>query len=249
MIKYPKNLNKKELISYFKKNRLIGMLKLKTSEFTPDLNDLYRLHQFIILNKRTTVLEFGTGWSTLIIKHALSINEKKYKKRILELRRGSPFELFVVENKKKYLNLAKKRNRKNFGNLKKTHFLFSNCQMTTFNGKFASEYKKLPKCNPDFIYLDGPNPFTVKKKVYDFNLKHKDLMPMSCDILKFEHFLIPGTIILIDGRTANANFLRKNFQRNWSYKHDRKHDQSIFILKDKSLGPVTDIQLSFYNKK
>ena len=101
MIKYPKNLNKKELISYFKKNRLIGMLKLKTSEFTPDLNDLYRLHQFIILNKRTTVLEFGTGWSTLIIKHALSINEKKYKKRILELRRGSPFELFVVENKKK----------------------------------------------------------------------------------------------------------------------------------------------------
>ena len=35
---------------------------------------------------------------------------------------------------------------------------------------------------------------------------------MSCDILKIEPFLIPGTIILIDGRTANANFLKIIFK-------------------------------------
>ena len=34
--------------------------------FVPELNDLYRLYQFIKLNKRTTILEFGSGWSSLI---------------------------------------------------------------------------------------------------------------------------------------------------------------------------------------
>ena len=46
---------------------------LKTSNpYKPDLRDLYNLYHLIILNKRTTVLEFGTGWSSLIISLALS---------------------------------------------------------------------------------------------------------------------------------------------------------------------------------
>ena len=36
---------------------------------------------------------------------------------------------------------------------------------------------------------------------------------MSCDILMIENFLMPGTIIVVDGRGANAEFLRKNFKR------------------------------------
>ena len=106
--------------------------------------------------------------------------------------------------------------------------------MTIFNKKFASQYKSLPVCNPDFIYLDGPSPFTVKKKINGFSTNHPDLMPMSCDILKFEHFLCPGTIILVDGRTANARFLQKNFQRNWEYFHDEENDQNLFYLNEKN---------------
>ena len=41
-------------------------------------------------------------------------------------------------------------------------------------------------------------------------------MPMSCDILKIEHFLKPGTIIVVDGRAANSRFIKKNLQRNWT---------------------------------
>ena len=52
---------------------------------------------------------------------------------------------------------------------------------------------------------------------------------MNSDILQFEHFLTPGTIILFDGRTANARFLKNNFQRNWKYYHDEKNDQIIFF--------------------
>ena len=55
------------------------------------------------------------------------------------------------------------------------------------------------------------------------------MMPMISDVLKFEHFLTPGTIIVTDGRTANARFLKANFQRNWSHIHKNKSDQHYFF--------------------
>ena len=69
--------------------------------YPPMLEDLYRLYQFIVLNKRTTILEFGSGWSSLIFNLALSENKKKYFSQIKNLRRNNPFELFILENQKK----------------------------------------------------------------------------------------------------------------------------------------------------
>ena len=39
--------------------------------YKPEIRDLYNLYNYIILNKRITVLEFGSGWSSLIIALAL----------------------------------------------------------------------------------------------------------------------------------------------------------------------------------
>ena len=86
--------------------------------------------------------------------------------------------------------------------------------MTLFNNKICTQYRKLPLCNPDFIYLDGPSQFSVKKNINGISTRHKDMMPMVCDILKLEYFYTPGTIIVCDGRGANANFLRDNLKRN-----------------------------------
>ena len=71
---------------------------------------------------------------------------------------------------------------------------------------------------------------------------------MNCDILKLEYFYIPGTIIVCDGRAANAKFLKDNFKRNWKYYNDKKNDQHIFYLVDPSLGKYNDLQLKFYIK-
>ena len=73
-------------------------------------------------------------------------------------------------------------------------------------------------------------------------------MPMSCDILKFENFLIPQTIIIIDGRTANARFLKNNFKRKWAYFYDENNDQNIFILDEKPFGIVSKKQIEFYKE-
>ena len=78
-IKFPKKVSEKKIISFFHKHKLAGILK-NTKKYgkyvdrrflsrphAPVLSDLYRIYQYITLNKRTTVLEYGTGWSTLII--------------------------------------------------------------------------------------------------------------------------------------------------------------------------------------
>ena len=101
----------------------------------------------------------------------------------------------------------------------KINYLYSEVHMTSFNGRIATEVLNLPKCSPDFIYLDAPDQFKIKKSLNGFNLNHLDLVPMSCDILKIEHFLNPETIIIIDGRRSNAQFIKKNFQLKWKYKY------------------------------
>ena len=132
--------------------------------------------------------------------------------------------------------------------LNKIHYCISDLNMTIFEGRIATEYKNLPLCNPDFIYLDGPDQFNVKGKCYGITTSHKDMMPMVCDILKFEYFYTPGTIIVIDGRGANAKFLLDNFKRNWVYKNDNNYDQHIFYLNDPVLGKYNKLQLKFYAK-
>ena len=41
--------------------------------------------------------------------------------------------------------------------------------MTTFENKISTQYKKLPLCIHDFIYLDGPDQLKVKKVLSDLN--------------------------------------------------------------------------------
>ena len=51
--------------------------------YKPEIRDLYNLYNYIILNKRITVLEFGSGWSSLIIALALDKLKKNIVKRLL----------------------------------------------------------------------------------------------------------------------------------------------------------------------
>ena len=235
-----------------KKKRSVNQMVLN-EPFIPELDDLYNLYQYILINKRTTVLEFGSGWSTLIFSLALNELSNKFSNEVKKLRRNNPFELYVVENEKKYLNISKNRILKFNKHLKikkpiKIKYFLSDVEMTTFNNIICTQYKKLPLCNPDFIYLDGPGQFNIKKDINGISTRHKDMMPMVCDILKFEYFYTPGTIIICDGRAANAKFLKDHFKRNWKYINDQKNDQHIFWLADPVLGKYNKLQLEFYNK-
>ena len=264
--KKPVNRNQKFIENFFIKKGLKLLVDLSKKKkpsvnemilnepLIPELNDLYNLYQYVLMNKRTTILEFGSGWSTLIFSFALQELKNKFFYQVKSLRRNHPFELFVIESEKKYLNVTKNRIRKFNKYLKienpiKVNYLYSDVEMTTFKDRVCTQYKRLPLCNPDFIYLDGPGQFVVKKNVNGISTKHKDMMPMVSDILKLEYFYTPGTIIVCDGRGANVKFLKDHFKRNWKYIDDKKNDQHIFCLIDPSLGKYNSLQLKFYNKK
>ena len=214
----------------------------------PDLNDLYYIHQLILLNKRLTILEFGSGWSSLILLHALNLNKKKYTNKTNNLRIHELFQLYILETSKKYLLNTKKRNSLFFSKSerKNINYFLSKIKMTTFNNRFCTEYLNLPIVNPDFIYLDGPSPYDVSNNIFGFTTAHPDMMPMASDILKIENFLVPGTIILIDGRTANTTFLLNNFQRKWKYFKLKFCDFHVLVLNDPPLGEHNKRQLKFY---
>tara|TARA_B100000700_G_C15016125_1_gene843367 strand:+ start:300 stop:1094 length:795 start_codon:yes stop_codon:yes gene_type:complete len=259
----PKKLNQKQLEKFFIKKGLKNLIPLakgidKKKHLDrrrqniiqeQSLSDLYNLYQFIVLNKRTTVLELGCGFSTLIMHLALKENEKKFGPKKPFERCKYPFYIFSVDNQKKYINIAKKRILKFSRSKPKVNFFYSKARMTIFNNNFAVEYENLPRVNPDFIYLDGPSQWGVKNSINNFTTAHEDMMPMSCDIIKFENFLTPGTIIVADGRTANSMFLKNNFKRNWSFIRSSQNDQCYLYLKEKPLGIHNQKQLKFYKKK
>ena len=68
---------------------------------------------------------------------------------------------------------------------------------------------------------------------------------MAADILSIEHFLCPGTLIVVDGRTANARFLECNFQRNWKHLYSVDYDQHFFELLEKPLGVYNKRQIDY----
>ena len=94
-MKIPQPILEKNLFKvkkYFRDNKLKFLVDVK-SEFDsrkkdirkqkeiygPDLLDLYSLHKTVVNYKRVSVLEYGTGWSSLVILDALVKNFIKYR--------------------------------------------------------------------------------------------------------------------------------------------------------------------------
>ena len=212
----------------------------------PELDDLIRLHYLVTTRKVRTVMEFGVGKSTYIFTDALKKNKVKYADYVKEnLRISTPFELHSVENNAGWLSIVVD----NVGNEEVFHPHLSPLSMGTFNDRICTYYDGIPNIRPDFIYLDGPDQFSAGGAVRGINTNHSDRMPMAADLLAIEHFLEPGTLILVDGRTANARFLKTNFQRDWKHVHLAEEDQHIFELVEEPLGKWNKQAMDFtYNR-
>lgn len=211
----------------------------------PDWPDLVRLHRTIRKRKVTTILEFGCGYSTLVMAHALHLNQAEDGSFVTSnLRRTNAYELHSVDDMPDFVKQTRE-------DLLRTPyaagvtFHVSPVLMTTFNDRIATAYSELPNICPDFIYLDGPSQHSVVGKVAGITTAHPDRLPMACDLLRIEHFLLPGTFILVDGRTANARFLKSNLQRGWEYQHDYEADVHTFELVEPPLGPYNQRQIEY----
>lgn len=210
--------------------------------FPPQYDDLARLHYLIRSRKVFTALEFGVGKSTLVIGEAIRLNRSECSPSILQnLRRENPFQLHSVDNYQKYIDIVKNQLPPVLNDSKICHFYHSDLFVGTFMDRICTFYETLPNICPDLIYLDAPDQFSPIGNIRGITTAHQDRMAMSADILAIEHFLQPSTLIVIDGRTANARFLKSNLQRKWSYFYDQEWDQHFFELQEEPLG--------IYNKR
>lgn len=211
------------------------------------LNRLEFLKNLILKKKRLRIIEFGTGISTLIISKCLQLNKIKYE-NIAKKFREKNFICHTVDNNKKFLNYTKK-NILQLGLNKFVKLIFVDLIMQDYNGYIVSGCNYLPNINPDLILLDGPDQSLIKGSCQNIDFSNKSFTPIQIDICKMEPYLTPGTIILIDGRTNNALFLKKKLYRKWKYKYYKKIDQHLFELVDPILGNYNKSVLKFYNSK
>tara|TARA_B100000029_G_scaffold516748_1_gene633648 strand:- start:23751 stop:24581 length:831 start_codon:yes stop_codon:yes gene_type:complete len=216
--------------------------------YPPEIDDLIRLHFLIRKFKCIKVMEFGIGYSTKIIADALRRNEIDYADKLKEIRTDGIFKVFSIDSSKKWIKKSKELIPNDL--YKYIEISFSKVMTVLVNNKITTQYKALPNERPDFIYIDGPSQWDgVEGSFNEMNTKHPDRMPISSDVILFEYFMTPGTIIYIDGRTNNARFLKNNMQRNWLYKHFINEDVHIFFLDEKPLGKYNNKHLEFIFSK
>jgi len=215
----------------------------------PKMDDLERLHKMILDNFSLTVLEFGCGYSTFVIADALTINWNRWSSNETKpkVRNSKMFKCYSVDTNREWLReCANKIDNDN------VVFWNSPCEPGLHNGQLCHYYTKMPDVVPDFIYLDGPDPKQVEGAVNGLSWQCAERTPMAADILLMEPTLIPGTVILVDGRTNNARFLERNLQREWSIVYDQENDFTQMELVEPSLGEINavgrDINWAFPRK-
>ena len=85
---------------YFKNENLNQYIKpTKDKRILPKINDLSRLHRLILhknILKPKVVLEFGVGWSTLIIADAICKLNSEFEKE-------SKFEFYSIDSSQNWI--------------------------------------------------------------------------------------------------------------------------------------------------
>jgi hypothetical protein len=210
----------------------------------PEMSDLARLHFLISHLKPVCYLEFGSGLSTAVAASAVSILRETHLEWAQQnLRHDSPFHIYSIDESEAWLERTKSlvpEASRNYVTLMSSGVLVEH-----YNFVPVTFYEQLPNVAPDFIYLDGPSQFATDEDLAGLSFSERCRFPVAADILRFEYFMEPGSVILVDGRTTNARFLKNNLQRNWSYLESEKADVSYFSLDEPPIGSLNKDKLSF----
>jgi hypothetical protein len=167
------------------------------------------------------ILEYGVGHSTMVfLSHIDNING------LLPSR-----SLNVVDASMEYIGYWAKYALKYLGpevDDGLIQFHHHTPELTFISNQVCSVYPYIPKVAPDFIYIDAPEPYQTKMP--------EAFVPIIGDVLRYEAFLLPNTIIVIDGRAMQARFLFRHLKNHWAYRYCPERDQHFFVQAEGTLG-------------
>lgn len=218
--------------------KFLDPAEVTSGRIPQDLRDLARLHWLAVTRKVFTVLEFGVGWSTVVLAAAVTSNRRTWDELTdpPEIRSRAPFSVYSVDASQEWIGNTARLLPDELSGQVTMHY--SGVTAGTFNGRMCHFYDQIPDVVPDLIYLDGPNPGDVRGDVHGLSWENPDRTVLSGDLLRMEPTLLPGACVLLDGRTNNARFLSNNLQRCWGIIHDADEDITAMELQEPPLGAI-----------
>ena len=235
-------------VEYLRSEGLLAVLEngeADVERMRPSYPDLARLHAVVRQRRVLTVLEFGLGYSTVVMADALLKNRSDWERlsRRPRLRNSTPFELHAVDTSQTWIERTREMLPSRFGDFVKVHH--SGVTAGTFQGRVCHYYDRLPSVLPDLIYLDGPDPEAVAGDVGNVSWGCPDYVPVAADLTCIEPLLLPGALVIVDGRTANSRFLAAHLYRNWKVEAGGQADVTVFELQEAPLGEANRATLRY----
>jgi hypothetical protein len=216
--------------------------------FVPEPEDLYRLHILVRQRRVFNILEFGLGFSTIVMADALMKNKKDFyeNENRPTMRITEPFKLFSVDANQFWIDSFKTKYSDKIPHFGIIELTYSECIIGEYRGQICHYYRKVPNKVTDFIYLDGPGGSDVQGNIggLDFN-NCPERTVMGADLLRMESTFLPGTMIITDGRMNNVRFLKNNFQRRYVFESNAGEDISAFELSEQPLGKINKSQIDY----
>lgn len=235
----PYNLTDAEAQEYLRQEGVTELLEQgQTDEISPEWDDLARLHILARKRRPFQVLEFGSGFSTIVLAAALKQNWEDYLGSRTARQPDSQWKqpsMVSIESSEQWRdNTAKKVGK--LGLLDFAEIVFSEVKIAEYQGQICHFYDRLPNIVPDFVYLDGPDPSTVMGDINGLSFLNPQRTVMSGDVLKYESTLLPGFFMIVDARTNNARFLQRMLKRNFTVQYHQVGDVTTFELNEPRLG-------------
>jgi len=210
--KYRKPALMRAAARYVEKKDL-PLLNGSNSEFSAVPFDLYNLHKLVIERKPKCILEFGVGFSTLVLCHALMENEQGH--------------LYTVDTSEEWIE----NTRTKLPDDAPVNLVHSTATARVMNGEFCHTFDNLPDVSPNMVYLDGPYGPDVQGAVNGISFNGTPRRPeVSADMLLLESTLPATFILVVDGRDCNREFLRRNLKWNYKIKNNPALKYSTFEL-------------------
>jgi len=172
----------------------------------PDFADLWFLYRTVRLRKPRSILEFGSGCSTVILAQALSDNTNDH-------RPVSGF-LHSVDSDPHWADMTRKAVPRHLETV--YDISLSALVEVNYEGTPGFRHAEVPQISPDLLYLDGP-PLTPHRQV-------------AIDPLELEDRFPPGFCMIVDGRGRNTQFLVRHLKRRYRVRHRRLFRNSVFEL-------------------
>lgn len=197
----------------------------REGEFKAEYYDLYNLYRQMRTRKPRRPLEFGSGFSTVVLATALlhNIRDGHYA--------GTrPPKLITIEANAEWMANTKAKMPAEL--LEVIEFHHSPCRAHLVEGEVASLFDTLPDIHPDFVYLDGPSPRDVQGDVHGLSFQNRSIV--AADMLLYEGTMQGEAVIIVDSRQVNVEFLRRHLKRKWRFHLDPLHKIVTFQLLDGS---------------